>query len=73
MMDEYKDKRYIKEIIKELEQKPITVSTLNTRVDTARDLVFKLLARAKEITKQAKFAERREGATLTISFLLFFL
>ena len=47
----------IKEIIKELEQKPITVSTLNTRVDTARDLVFKLLARAKEITKQAKFAE----------------
>lgn len=47
----------IKEIIKELEQKPITVSVLNTRVDTARDLVFKLLARAKEITKQAKLAE----------------
>lgn len=47
----------IKEIIKELEQKPITVSILNTRVDTARDLVFKLLARSKEITKQAKLAE----------------
>ena len=47
----------IKEIIKELDQKPITITTLNTRVDTARDLVFKLLARAKEIIKQAKFAE----------------
>lgn len=47
----------IKEIIKELEQKPITITTLNTRVDTARDLVFKLLAHAKELTKQAKFAE----------------
>lgn len=47
----------IKEIIKELDQKPITITTLNTRVDTARDLVFKLLARAKEITKQAEFAE----------------
>lgn len=47
----------IKEIIKELEQKPITITTLNTRVDTARDLVFKLFARSKEITKQAKFAE----------------
>lgn len=47
----------IKEIIKELEKKPITITTLNTRVDTARDLVFKLLARAKEITKQAKIAE----------------
>lgn len=32
----------ILEIIKELEKKPIAIKTLNTRVDTARDLVLKL-------------------------------
>jgi septation ring formation regulator len=47
----------IKEIVKELDKKPITISTLNTRVDTARDLVLKLYARTKEMMKTAKLAE----------------
>lgn len=47
----------IKEIIKELDKKPITIETLNTRVDTARDLVLKLFTRTKEMMKTAMFAE----------------
>ena len=47
----------IKEIIKELDKKPITVSVLNTRVDTARDLVLKLYQTTKQMLKTAKFAE----------------
>lgn len=47
----------IKEIIKELEKKPITISVLNTRVDTARDLVLKLYTGTKELLKTATFAE----------------
>ena len=47
----------IKEIVKELDKKPITISVLNTRVDTARDLVLKLYARTKEMMKTAVFAE----------------
>ena len=47
----------IKEIIKELDKKPITVSVLNTRVDTARDLVLKLFQTTKGMMKSAKFAE----------------
>ena len=47
----------IKEIIKELEKKPITISILNTRVDTARDLVLKLYSKTKELLKTAMFAE----------------
>lgn len=47
----------IKEIIKELSKKPITISVLNTRVDTARDLVLKLYTRTKEMMKTAMFAE----------------
>lgn len=47
----------IKEIVNELEKKPITISTLNTRVDTARDLVLKLYSSTKELTKTAIFAE----------------
>lgn len=47
----------IKEIIKELDKKPITISILNTRVDTARDLVLKLFGRTKETLKTAMFAE----------------
>jgi len=47
----------IKEIIIELERKPIDIETLNTRVDTARDLVFKLFAQTKEMMKTAMFAE----------------
>ena len=47
----------IKEIIRELEKKPITVNVLNTRVDTARDLVLKLYNTTKEMMKTAMFAE----------------
>ena len=45
------------EIVKELEKKPITIETLNTRVDTARDLVLKLFGKTKEMMQMAKFAE----------------
>ena len=47
----------IKEIVKELDKKPITISVLNTRVDTARDLVLKLFTTTKEMMKTAMFAE----------------
>lgn len=47
----------IKEIIKELDKKPITIKVLNTRVDTARDLVLKLYTKTKELMKNARFAE----------------
>lgn len=47
----------IKEIILELDKKPISISILNTRVDTARDLVLKLFSRTKEMIKVAKFSE----------------
>lgn len=47
----------IKEIVIELDKKPITISTLNTRVDTARDLVLKLFSTTKEMMKTAMFAE----------------
>ena len=47
----------IKEIIKELDKKPITIDVLNTRVDTARDLVLKLYSTTKEMMKTAMFAE----------------
>ncbi|MDD4282597.1 MAG: septation ring formation regulator EzrA, partial [Bacilli bacterium] len=38
----------IREIVVELEKTPITISVLNTRVDTARDLVLKLFSTTKE-------------------------
>lgn len=47
----------IKEIVRELDKKPITINTLNTRVDTARDLVLKLYLTTKEMLKTAMFAE----------------
>jgi len=47
----------IKEIIKELDKKPITIEVLNTRVDTARDLVLKLYQTTKEMVRTAMFAE----------------
>ena len=48
----------IKEIIKELDKKPITIDVLNTRVDTARDLVLKLYTNTKSMMKNAMFAEK---------------
>ncbi|MBQ6323955.1 MAG: septation ring formation regulator EzrA [Bacilli bacterium] len=47
----------ISEVIKELEKKPIVIKTLNTRVDTARDLVLKLYNTTINMVKTAKFAE----------------
>ena len=47
----------IKDIVFELDKTPITISVLNTRVDTARDLSLKLLSKTKEIVKCAKFSE----------------
>ena len=45
------------EIIKELEKKPISIKTLNTRVDTARDLALKLYNTCNETYKTASMAE----------------
>ena len=47
----------ILEIIKELERKPIVIKTLNTRVDTSRDLVLKLYNTTSDMIKTAKLAE----------------
>ncbi len=47
----------ILEVIKELEKKPIVIKTLNTRVDTARDLVLKLYNTTNEMIKTAQLAE----------------
>lgn len=48
----------IREIVKELDKKPITIDVLNTRVDTARDLVLKLYTKTKNLMKNAMFAEK---------------
>jgi len=48
----------IKEIVKELDKTPITIDVLNTRVDTARDLVLKLYTKTKDMMKNAAFAEQ---------------
>ncbi len=47
----------IKEMIKELDKKPISIKVLNTRVDTARDLVLKLYNTSNETVKTAQMAE----------------
>lgn len=47
----------IAEVIKELSNKPIVIKTLNTRVDTARDLVLKLYNTTMDMVKTAKLAE----------------
>lgn len=47
----------ILEIIKELEKKPISIKVLNTRVDTARDLVLKVYNTTNEMVETARLAE----------------
>ena len=47
----------INEVMKELDRKPIVIKTLNTRVDTARDLVLKLYNTTIDMVKMASFAE----------------
>ena len=45
------------EVVNELQKKPIVIKTLNTRVDTARDLVLKLYNTTNEMVKTAQLAE----------------
>ena len=47
----------IKEMVNELEKRPISIKILNMRVDTARDLVLKVYNTINETTKTAKMAE----------------
>ena len=47
----------IKEMIKEMNKTPVSIKTLNIRVDTARDLVLKLYNTANEAVKTAAMAE----------------
>lgn len=47
----------IKEMVKEMNKKPVSIKTLNIRVDTARDLVLKLYNTSNEIVKTAAMAE----------------
>ena len=47
----------IYEIQKELDKTPITIKTLNIRVDTARDLSLKLYGTTNEMIKTAKMSE----------------
>lgn len=47
----------IEEVKKELDKKPIVINVLNTRVDTARDLVLKLYNTTNEMVRMAQCAE----------------
>ena len=47
----------IEEVVKELSRKPIVIKTLNTRVDTARDLVLKLYNTTLNMINKAKMTE----------------
>lgn len=47
----------IQEVVAELDKKPIVIKTLNTRVDTARDLVLKLYNTTNDMIKTARLVE----------------
>ena len=47
----------IKEMVKELDKKPLNIDVLNTRVDTARDLTLKLYKTTSDTVKTASMAE----------------
>ena len=47
----------IEAMMDELDKKPIRIKVLNTRVDTARDLVLKLYKTTSDIVKNAYLAE----------------
>lgn len=47
----------IREIVKELDKKPIVIKILNIRVDTARDLVFKIYNKTNDMIKMVNMAE----------------
>ena len=48
----------IREIAKELDKKPIVIKILNIRVDTARDLVFKIYNRTNDMIKESMMSEK---------------
>ncbi len=48
----------VEEVVKELDRRPIVIATLNTRVDTARDLMLKLFHTTNDMIKLAEVAER---------------
>ncbi len=48
----------IREIVKELDKKPIVIKILNIRVDTARDLVFKIYNKTNDMIKSSQLSER---------------
>ena len=48
----------IREIVKELDKKPIVIKILNIRVDTARDLVFKIYNKTNDMIKASQLSER---------------
>ena len=48
----------IREIVKELDKKPIVIKVLNIRVDTARDLVFKIYNKTNDMIKSAMLSEK---------------
>lgn len=48
----------IREIVKELDKKPIVIKILNIRVDTARDLVFKIYNKTNDMIKVSSLSEK---------------
>ena len=48
----------IREVMKELDKKPIVIKILNIRVDTARDLVFKIYNKTNDMVKSVKLSEK---------------
>ena len=48
----------IREIINELDKKPLVIKILNIRVDTARDLVFKIYNKTNDIVKSVILCEK---------------
>ena len=48
----------LREIARELDKKPIVIKILNIRVDTARDLVFKIYNKTNDLIKSVIFSER---------------
>ena len=48
----------IREIVKELDKKPIVIKILNIRVDTARDLVFKIYNKTNDMIKASDLSEK---------------
>lgn len=48
----------IREIVRELDKKPIVIKILNIRVDTARDLVFKIYNKTNDMIKISMLSEK---------------